>query len=76
MEDGICVDLFRQRSMALVQHSGGYCVAELLSDEVSKGDRLQGDWNALGSERVRNLTQGCWQEVYLQGSWGSVQACG
>lgn len=80
MDDGLCVELFRNRSMALIEHGDGYCVAELLSDEVTKGDQLRGDWTALGSERIYNVSQSCWQEVYLQGNWVSagpaLAACG
>jgi hypothetical protein len=73
-EVGFCERLFRNGGMALIKHSDGYAVAELLYDEIVRGDELKGTWSELGSTRILNQTQGCRQDVYLQGSWASAQA--
>jgi hypothetical protein len=74
MENGMCLQTFRNHSMALIRHDDGFAVAELLDDEIVKGDELRGDWEELGSTRIYNATQNCGQEVYLQGSWATVAA--
>ncbi len=60
--------------MAVVQHSDGFAVAEMLGDEVERGDSLVADWDALGSATVTNRTKGGRIEVYMQGSWGNREA--
>jgi hypothetical protein len=72
MDGGECVLLFSNGGMALIQHDDGFAVAELLYDEIAKRDELRGDWSELGSTRIFNVTQNCYQEVYLQGSWASA----
>jgi hypothetical protein len=72
MENGMCLQIFRNHSMALIRHDDGFAVAELLEDEIVKGDELRGDWEELGSTRIFNTTQNCYQEVYLQGSWATA----
>jgi hypothetical protein len=74
MSGGICLGLLRGGGMALVRHDDGYAVAELFGDDIERGDHLSGDWEALGSEVVRNITQGGRIEVYLQGSWARAEA--
>jgi hypothetical protein len=73
MENGICVRIFRNRGMALIHHEDGFAVAELIDDEIALKDELRGDWEDLGSTRIFNSTQNCYQEVYLQGSWAKAE---
>ena len=65
---GRVIDIHNERGMvALETNDGDYSIIELLGDEVEMGDELQ--WKAdhpLGSETIRNVTQGATIEVYFQ----------
>lgn len=60
--------------MIVVQHDDGYAVVELLGDEgsLSVGDRVKGDWDALGGEPL--FADGETLDACFQGSWGSRDA--
>jgi hypothetical protein len=65
---GQVVHIHQQRGMvAVLTEDGEYSIIELLGDEMEVGDQLQ--WNGdypLGSETIKNLTQGTRLEVYFQ----------
>lgn len=69
MENGECVKVFRNGGMALIRNEDGFAVAEMLDGAIEFGEHLQGDWEDLGTTTLFNISQGCRQEVYLQGSW-------
>jgi hypothetical protein len=73
MEVGLCVQIFRNAGMALIHHKDGFAVAELLDDEIEFRDEVRGGWEELGSIKIFNVTKYCYQVVYLQGSWATIE---
>jgi len=73
MSAGTVVFLSANQSMVVVRHSDGYAVVELLGEAVEMGDQVAGDWEALGGETIFNRTQGARLDVFMQGTWGSVE---
>lgn len=68
---GQVVFVSRNEGMIVVHHDDGYAVVELIGDEgsFSVGDRVEGDWDALGGEPL--FADGETLDAYFQGSWGS-----
>lgn len=71
---GLVIFVSRNGGMIVVRHDDGYAVVELLGDEgsLSVGDRVKGDWNALGGEPL--FADGKTLDAYFQGNWGSRDA--
>lgn len=68
---GTVTFLSRNRGIVVVQWDDGFAVVENLGGDLDVGDELDGDWDALGSETVRNLTKSDTLDVFLEGSLGS-----
>jgi hypothetical protein len=62
MEVGLCVQIFRNAGMALIHHK-----------EIEFRDEVRGGWEELGSIKIFNVTKYCYQVVYLQGSWATIE---
>ncbi|TGP30190.1 hypothetical protein EN828_28065 [Mesorhizobium sp. M2D.F.Ca.ET.185.01.1.1] len=71
---GQVVFVSRNSGMIVVHHVDGYAVVELIGDEgsLSVGDRVKGDWDALGGEPL--FANDHTLDAYFQGSWGSRDA--
>ncbi|MCW2246220.1 hypothetical protein M2352_001811 [Azospirillum fermentarium] len=69
---GAVIFISRNQGMVVVQHDDGFAVVELLGDEgeLEVGDRVSGDWDALGGETIRASRLQRNMDVYMQGSWG------
>lgn len=74
MAAGQVVFVSQNKAMVVVRHDDGFTVVELIGDEgsVAVGDRVAGDWAALGSEPLRTASGVL--DAYFQGCWGSGQA--
>lgn len=74
---GRVVEVNQVRGMFIISiENGDYAVFELLcSVDISKGDRLEGNLDALGSEVLQHLDQKCAIEVYGQSGPSSLNAC-
>ena len=65
---GEVVHINQQRGIVAIRtETDEFSIIELLGDEVEVGDQLQrsGD-HPLGSENIKNLTQGTRMDVYFQ----------
>lgn len=74
MASGTVVFISRNQGMIVVQHAQGFAVVELLGGEgeIERGDRLRGDWLALGGDTF--LKAGESYDAYFQGCWGNAEA--
>ncbi|MGF6575079.1 hypothetical protein ABH945_007208 [Paraburkholderia sp. GAS333] len=77
MQKGSIVAVNQRRGMFIVEiDSGDHAVFELLSGvDVSTGDRVQGDLEALGHETLRHLGQGRNFNAYGQSGPSSLSVC-
>ena len=64
----------RNVGMLVVQHGDGFAVVEMLGSEgeIVVGDKVAGDWDALGGEPITAHGQNF--DAYFQGNWGSRDA--
>lgn len=69
---GTVTEINQNRGMVAVQTEENFTILELTEEGIDVGDRLS--WTAihpLGSETIRNLTQGRTVNVYFQNHWVS-----
>lgn len=71
---GEVIFVSRNGGMIVVHHDDGYAVVELIGNEgsIAVGDRVRGDWDALGGEPL--WTEHGQLDAYVQGNWGGREA--